>query len=413
MKTKIHRSLLAVVSLAVGVNLYARAQPLDKNVVKSKTTHATVPLIVENNRPYIDLEFTRPDGSVRKARFILDTGGGAFIFVESLAKDIGLKPTGPEFKEEGSRFAPTRAPSTRVGEMELDLENVRSVIVLGQKSAVAGDAAEGMAPGHLLARYHVIFDYPAKKFTLAKPGILKPQGARIASPIGKQSGFPRIEIQINGANYGFLLDTGATFTMISIEALNDWGAKRADWQRAIGAVGGANMIGGAMENAATMMRLPEARWAEFQLQEVAAVSRPKGVFETYMSRMMAGPIIGALGGNVLRAFRVEIDYANGAAYLEKTGSLEQNDLDIVGLTLRPMQDGGYVVSAVSKQGAGDLVDKVRESDKLITVDNLQVTGATLAEVVKALRGKIGEKKTLTIERDGNRITVQAVVARIL
>ena len=413
MKLTIRRLSSAFVSLTVGVNLYAQAQPPGKSVVISKALHATVPLFVENNRPHIDLEFTRPDGSVRKARFILDTGGGSFILVEALANDIGLKPTGPEGKAEGSRFAPTQVSSARVGEMELDLKNVRSAIALGQKSILAGDAAEGLMPGHLLARYHVIFDYPAKKFTLAEPGILKPRGARIASPIGKGSGFPRIELQIGGANYGLLLDTGATFTMISIEAMNDLGAKHADWRRATGAVGGANMVGGAMENAATMMRLAEARWAEFQLQEVAAVSRPKGTFETYMSRMMAEPIIGALGGNVLRAFRVEIDYANGATYLEKTGSLEQNDLDIVGLTLRPMQDGGYVVSAVSKQGAGDLVDKVREGDKLISVDKLQVTGAPLAEVVNALRGKIGEKKSLTIERDGNRITVQAVVARIV
>jgi len=413
MKLKIHRLSFAIVSLTVGVSLYAQAQPPGKSVVRSKALHATVQLFVENNRPHIDLEFTRPDGSVRKARFILDTGGGSFILVEALANDIGLKPTGPDGKAEGSRFAPTQASSARVGKMELDLKNVRSVIALGQKSILAGDAAEGLIPGHLLARYHVIFDYPAKKFTLAEPGILKPRGARIASPIGKQSGFPRIELQIGGANYGFLLDTGATFTMISIEALNDWGAKHTEWRRATGAVGGANMVGGAMENAATMMRLPEARWAEFQLQEIAAVSRPKGTFETYMSRMMAEPIIGALGGNALRAFRIEIDYVNGATYLEKTGSHEQNDLDIVGLTLRPMQDGGYVISAVSKQGSGDLADKVREGDRLISVDKLQVTGAPLAEVVNALRGKIGEKKTLTIERDGNRITVQAMVTRIL
>src|SRR5262249_1046967 len=229
MKIKIHNLLLAVVALTVGVSLYARAQQPDKNAVKSKALHATVPLFVENNRPYIDLDFTRTDGSVRKARFFLDTGGGAFILTESLANDIGLKPTGPEQKAEGRRFAPTQVSSARVGEMELDLENVMSVIVMGQKRISAGDAAEAMVPGHLLACYHVIFDYPAKKFTWAKPGILKPQGARIASPIGKQSGFPRIELQIGGANYGFLLDTGATFTMISIETLNDWGAKHADW----------------------------------------------------------------------------------------------------------------------------------------------------------------------------------------
>lgn len=71
MKIKIHCSLLAVVSLTVGASLYALAQPPDKNVVKSKASHATVPLIIENNRPYVDLEFTRPDGSLRKARFTL------------------------------------------------------------------------------------------------------------------------------------------------------------------------------------------------------------------------------------------------------------------------------------------------------------------------------------------------------
>lgn len=413
MKIKIHRLLLCAMSFTLGASFYSQAQPADKSVVISKALQTTVPLFVENNRPHIDLEFTRPDGSARKARFILDTGGGAFILVESLANDIGLKPTGPEEKEEGSRFAPTKVSSARVGAMELDLNNASSVIVLGQKSILAGDSAEGMMPGHLLARYHVIFDYPAKKFTLAQSGILKPRGARIASPIGKNSGFPRIELQIDGANYGFLLDTGATFTMISIEALNAWGAKHADWRRAKGAVGGANMMGGAMENAATMMRLPEMRWAEFQLKGVAAVSRPKGVFETYMSQMMAQPIIGALGGNALRAFRIEIDYANGVTYLEKTGSLDQNDLDIVGLTLRPSQGGGYVISAVSKLATGSLVDSVREGDKLISVGKLQVTGAPLAEVVKALRGKIGSKKTLTLERDGKRITVQAVVARIV
>ncbi|MGE0131214.1 MAG: aspartyl protease family protein [Blastocatellales bacterium] len=413
MKIKNHRLLLGAMSLTLGVSLYSQAQPADKGVVTPKALQATVPLFLENNRPHIDLVFTRPDGSTRKARFILDTGGGAFILAESLANDIGLKPTGPEAKEEGSRFAPTKVSSARVGDMELNLNNARSVIVLGQKSILTGDPAEGMMPGHLLARYHVIFDYPAKKFTLAQPEILKPRGARVASPIGKNSGFPRIELQIDGANYGFLLDTGATFTMISIEALNAWGAKHTGWRRATGAVGGANMMGGAMENAATMMRLPEMRWAEFQLKGVAAVSRPKGTFETYMSQMMAQPIIGALGGNALRAFRIEIDYANGVTYLEKTGSLEQNDLDIVGLTLRPSREGGYVISAVSKLATGSLVDSVREGDKLISVGNLQVTGAPLAEVIKALRGKIGSKKTLTLERDGKRITLQAVVARIV
>ena len=52
---------------------------------------ATVPLLVEKNRPYVELTFQRPDGSRRKARFLVDSGGGGFSLTEPLARDLGLK----------------------------------------------------------------------------------------------------------------------------------------------------------------------------------------------------------------------------------------------------------------------------------------------------------------------------------
>src|SRR5215510_15108430 len=100
---------------------------------KPEPVSSTVPLHVAFNRPFIDLDFNRPDGSPRKARFWVDTGGGAFIFCEPLARDLGMK-FGDEANEGGERIAPTTAPATSLGTMPLNVEATRAFIVVGKKS---------------------------------------------------------------------------------------------------------------------------------------------------------------------------------------------------------------------------------------------------------------------------------------
>ena len=49
----------------------------------------------------------------------------------------------------------------------------------------------------------------------------------------------------------------------------------------------------------------------------------------------------------------------------------------------------------------------------IKVNELDVRGASLAAVIAALRGKPGETRQLTLERDGKRFTVKTAVMRVL
>ena len=65
-----------------------------------------------------------------------------------------------------------------------------------------------------------------------------------------------------------------------------------------------------------LLRVAKVKIGSFVLPDVAMVSRPVGIYEKFMSDMMTAPLIGAIAGNVLRDFRVEIDYRNGATYLE-------------------------------------------------------------------------------------------------
>jgi predicted aspartyl protease len=407
--------------VSVSYSLAQGATPVKPSQTKASNSSApmkgtkesvTVPLIIEFNRPFVDLEFTKPDGSIRKARFWVDTGGGGFLLCESLANDLNLK-LGTTFDADGGKMASVPPPPASLDGMPLNLEGARSFVSIGTKTMMPGVNAEGLFPGHILQRYHVIFDYPGRKFTLAKPNTLKPRGIRINSPVNQQSGFPRIEAQIGGETYGFLLDTGASFTMISQELLEQWAGKNSTWQKTTGAYGNANMGLGQMEAKALMLRIPEVQLANFQVQGIAVISRPKGTFENYMSKMMAAPIMGAIGGNLLSALRIEIDYANGATYLEKKATPNINDLDMVGLTLRAQTDGSYSVIGVSGQYGKEILEAIHPGDKLIKVDKLEMKEAPLVKVIDALRGKPDQKRTLVFERDSRQFTVTVPVLRLL
>ena len=136
-------------------------------------------------------------------------------------------------------------------------------------------------------------------------------------PVGKQSGFPRTEVTVNGTTYGLLLDTGAAFTMVSEVLLKSWGAQHPDWPRHTGAFGEATLHGGSTLET---MFVPEARWGSNDIKPLGVVSQREGTFERYMSNMMAAPIVGSLAGNVLKSFRVELDYAHEKLYLSRAAT---------------------------------------------------------------------------------------------
>lgn len=276
---------------------------------------ATVPLIVMGNRPFVDLTFRKPDGSTRTSRFLLDTGGGGFLMTESLARDLGMQ-WGAPMREEGAEFAvPATQPHAFVKDFPLELNPQRVLVLVGKTNMlppVAPGSAEGMIPGHVLAQYHVVFDYPAGLFTIARAGVLKPMGQMTDMPVSKPQGFPRTEIKVAGTTYGFLLDTGASFTMVSELVLNAWGATHPGWPRDSGAVGDAKTLGGMTIET---MTASDAEWGSTPIKELGVVSQRAGTFEKYMSAMMTAPIAGSLAGNVLKHFRVELDYPNQILYL--------------------------------------------------------------------------------------------------
>src|SRR5215469_4249723 len=401
-------SLLVSLQGAVGPSTQPRVQPQQVQAA----TSGTVPIDLRDNRIFVQLACARPDGSPRQARFQVDSGGGSLILSESLSHDLALKSIGSPAKEDGETFQPVTSPEIRIGEMPLNLSDVNTIVTVGSKGEFSpGSGAEGFLPARVLRKYEVIFDYPARQFTMAKPGALKPRGVPVPSPIAAKSGFPRIELSVDGEKYGFLLDTGAAYTMISQTLIDKWKATHPDWPSCVGAVGAANMIGGAFDAKAETLRLPEMQWGSFDLPNVGLVSRPPGTFETRMSEMMTAPIVGAIAGNVLLAFRIEIDYHRGLTYLEKGNNVDSEGLNTVGVVIGAHPDASYTISGVARCRGKNLVAGVQSGDKLIGINDWAVTGS-LADVLYELQGTRGEVKNMVVERDGKKISIQATVTSL-
>jgi hypothetical protein len=314
-KTFSYVSIAICLLLTIGGDQRAVAQKAEPATSANQMPNqVTVPLVVEANRPFIELTLYRADGSKRTARFVIDSGGGGFLMSEPLARDLDLK-WGAVVEEGGGKAAVAQAvPRVSVEEFPLQLNPKRVIVVIGKDNLlpkVAVGHADGLLPGHVLAQYHVVFDYPKGTFTLARPGVMTPKGDALPMPVGR-TGFPRTQIEVAGNTYGFLIDTGASFTMVSEVLLKSWGSDHPDWERHNGAFGEAATLGGVTLET---MFVPAGRWGPRQLDRFGVTSQREGTFEKWMSSMMAEPIVGSLAGNVLKRFRLELDYPNSKLYL--------------------------------------------------------------------------------------------------
>lgn len=296
--------------------------------------------------------------------------------------------------------------------MRLDLAGVDTFASLGMRTVISGVPAEGLFPGSALARYQVIFDYPHRQFTIGEPGSFGLLGKPIPLAAHPRSGFPRVEIEVAGETYGMLLDTGASYTMISRALAERWSTEHPEWPCAEGAIAAPNM-GHEVDRSALMLRVPEVIWGGFRLRDVGVVSRPVGTFEERMAPLVSRPILGALGGNILKAFRLELQYDRSVLGLEQYAQPDPHDTDLVGIALLPHGDGRYTVCHVAGASSRVLADSVRPGDRLLSVDGRAVQGIPLGRAVDMLRGRPGEMHTLVLQRGDERIEVHVPVQRIL
>ena len=354
---------------------------------------------------FVEVEFLRPDGAVRPARAWVDTGNEALVLQEPLARELGFDV--PAGKEE---WAPLpKAPGMRLNGMPLEASDVPAGVLRGPRLR-PGLLVEAQLPASLFRRYHVVLDYPAKRLTVAMPGVLKPRGTPVPCRVNPETGLFLIETSLEGEKVALGIDNGSSYTWVSDSLTKAWTERHPDRPSAVGAVGAANFFGFGFEKLGVLMRVPEMGLGALTVKGVGVAGFPQELFDWY-SKKSAGPVRGFIGANVLKGFRIEVDFPNGMTYWQAGPAPDPFDLDIVGLNIRPEDDGGYTIAAICVKDGRPAVEGVQPGDRLVRVDSFDTAGAPMGRVVDALRGEPGTTRTLVIERGGERIVVKAKTVR--
>jgi len=407
-----------VVALLVAV---LPAMPVDRTVAAAAAPErrapaeprraVTLPVTLDHNRMIVEVEFVRPDGGIRKALAWVDTGNPDLMMGELLARELGLAL--PEAKgERAPEFvqATSPAPAMRFGSLPLDVEGLKTQVRVGSR-VMPGVPAEACLPAKALRHLHVVLDYPARRMTVARPGVLKPRGTALPCRVNAETGLFLVAATLDGESVPLGVDNGSAGTWVSDTLTSAWQARHPDWPRATGAVGSANFFGFPFEARGVLMRLPEIGIGALRARGVGLLGLDQSLFDWY-SRKSAGPVLGFIGANVLEGFRLEIDFPNQMTWWQAGAPGRADDFDIVGLTLRPMGDSAVVVAGVVTKDGRPVVEGVQPGDRLLRVGALEVATATMGAVEEALRGKPGAARTLVLERGGERLTVEARVTRL-
>ena len=398
--------VLGWLALLLQGSLYAQAAgPAEPKVV-------TVPATIDHNRIVIAVEVRLPDGTAQNVRAWVDNGNPALYLSRRLATVLGLNVTCSQ--QECSAPPPAEIA---IGGMTIPLSDAKSAKIPLRPVNAASVLALGMnaeinIPSVILRHYDVLVDFPEHRFSIGQPGTIHFLGSSSKVQINAEKGLIQVPSEIEKKKYSLALDLGACISFLSDELFTKLATAHSDWPHMAGAVGSANMWGTDDEAKWQVMRVDRVQYGPLFLTNVPFVSLSKPVMDFFEKR--AGmTTAGLIGSEVLLNYRVGLDYARSTVYFDIERMYNFPDFDVVGLVLRPEEDGRYKILAAADIDGKPSVPGVLPGDHLEAVDDIPVHGATMGQVWSMLGGTPGQERRLTIERGGKTLTVVAKVQHFL
>jgi hypothetical protein len=381
----------------------------------------TLPITLDHNRVVIDIYLPLPDGTTKRIRGWVDNGNPDLEMSRRAATLMGLNVTCDDKACTAPPPASITLHDTKSGDMQISLANIKEVkIPLKPVSAATvmdpGMSAEINIPASVLRHYDVLIDFPDREFTIAQPGTLKFKGSSSKVLVNIENGLIQVPSQIENKKYNLALDVGSSISFLSQDLSDKLQAAHPDWPHMTGAIGPANMWGRPEEPASKLLRVDRLQFGPLYLTSVSTAGFPKDVMDWFEKR--AGVVtIGLLGSNALLNYRIGLDYARSTVYFDIGSTFRAPDFDVIGLTLRPEDDGRFTILGIAdfddKPSLPGTPDGIQVGDHLVAVDGIPVPDSTMGQVWSLLEGTPGQERKLTLERNGNKFDVVAHVQHFL
>jgi len=391
---------------------------------------ATLPFTLDDNRVFVEVSFVRPDGSAHKALAFVNQGQGGLTLSNALFRELDPRPG----RDLHMTFGAMKIAVDGGAALPESLSNGMSIGLNpfggppspqesaqgpgGEMQAFAAPLpVEAVIPPGLLQHFQVVFDYGARTMTLAAPGTLGPDGIAVPIRVNPHTGFAVTDAAIDGVRHVFVIDNGGSYS--ALRSTDGLVAAHPDWLRAEGGVGEANLTMRGLEAGAPVVRAPHVAVGALILDDVGLLDMGGGggltggvaghlFWDSIYSAKAGEDVDGILAGNVLKGYRLTIDYPGRMSYWRAEAPPDAHDLDDVGLTLWRWK-GATTIAGIAKKDGRDTVSGVAPGDVLLKIDGRDTKDMTRGELLSALHGKPGEVKHLTLARDGKAFEVDVKV----
>lgn len=435
-KTRLSRMMVLGFLLALGACLRMPPVPDMRAGLRSPTLDgaqprsATLPFILDAGRMLVEITLLKPGGGERKVLAFVNMGSGAFALSNALFRELAPGNGRPLRLKFGAMTIAldgrTIQPQAMAAGLRLNINPFAgapsAAEIARQKEEPNADffaphKVEAVISPGLLQHFQVVFDYGAQTMTLAAPGTLKPDGVTVPIRINLRTGFATLDATLDGKRTALVIDNGGSFsTLRDVAPLID---AHPSWLRAQGGIGWANYLfapGGA-DALSPVIKIPDVALGALTLPELGAQEPrmpaliyflAKGSFWDWYGEKAGEEIRGWIGGNVLKNFRLMLDYPARTSHWLAQGPFDTHDLDQVGIVLGRAK-GVVTITGIAARHGAPTVNDVAVGDRLLKIGALDTATASRGEMLSALHGKPGETRRLMLERGGQRIEVEAPV----
>lgn len=346
--------------------------------------------------------------------FILDTGASTTVISDSRARELGLKL-------EGKTDATTQGGSIEasfVKGISLNLSGVEfpkmtlAAIRLSGLEAGLGRKVDGILGYEIFNRFVVEIDYASRVATFYEPQGYKYSGRGEVIPLRIEDNTPFVVGKITGPETiegSFLIDTGAP------GILNIAGPFAAKHKLLDSVPHTISITSGALladRSSGKIGRVKSFQVGSFVIKRpVANFSQDTGGTEGNEASVEYGGLIGA---EILRRFKIIIDYSRARIILEPNRSLsERYEFDMSGMSLAAGSEGfkTFTVRALVENSPATEA-ALRVGDIITAIDGKSTTKFTLEQIRRMFRQE-GRRYSLGVTRNESLLLIKIKTRRLI
>jgi hypothetical protein len=410
------RTLLCATLLLAQIPAFAQEIPsmAGKFKVPANVVPTTIPLIIDGDGILFEAEMDGPKGS-RKFLANLNMGHGFSGYMQRVLEDVGFVRHSEIHLRIGG------IPIESAPNISLMMENkdppARQLLDTGFSSY----KLEGVIECGVLQNFDIALDYSQKTLTLGSPGTLPHDGVAVPIKVKPETGVATVEVTVDGKAYPMVIDAGGSYTWIRPSTAAAWLKGHPERDHGTGAVGQANywMLDVPTEQEGRLIRVADAKIGPMEVANLGVIGTAQrlgamgaetteAMYDQYQKNNTPEPVVAWLGANVLKHYRITIDYHAHMSWWQKVSDIDPHELDQVGISLI-YDNGVYKIGHVSLVKGKPVAEGVEKGDKIAAIDDKPVQGWSRDQIFTALGGKPGDIHRVTVERAGKTLTLSLPV----